>query len=135
VTPADDSIFMNQVNNLHDEHRYPQTYYCRLVQEDLFILADHGAEDSARDASESVRARVKGSVPKRRSTRCPRHLNSANRELDLRELSHVEAGIRYIYTLLSLTQNVRLSLGVALLPDSASHSVKQNPLADTRIPI
>ena len=74
-------------------------------------------------------------TPKRRSTRCPRHLNSANRELDLRELSHVEAGIRYIYTLLSLTQNVRLSLGVALLPDSASHSVKQNPLADTRIPI
>ena len=68
MTPADDSIFMNQVNNLHDEHQYPQTYYCRLVQEDLFILADHGAEDNARDASESVRARVKGSVPRHSKT-------------------------------------------------------------------
>jgi len=38
--------------NEHD--RYPQTYHCRLIQEDLFVLDDRGAEDNARHALQTV---------------------------------------------------------------------------------
>jgi hypothetical protein len=33
--------------NEHDLH--PQTYHCRLVQEEIFVLADHDAADNTHD--------------------------------------------------------------------------------------
>jgi len=33
--------------NEHDLH--PQTYHCRLVQEEIFVLADRDAEDNTHD--------------------------------------------------------------------------------------
>ena len=115
---------------------YPQTYHCWLIQEVLFVprwpqkimhvmqhmlskqcihfLCSELFLPMSNLCAQGPRGQYHN-TPKRRSTRCPRTLNSANRKLDLRELSNVEAGIRYTYTLpWSPTQNVRLSRGVTL---------------------
>lgn len=67
-------------------------------------------------------------TPKRRSTRCPRHLNSAKRELSLRELKRASA---ILYSSISHTKHPSQSRR----NPAPQSSVKQNPLADAQIPI
>ena len=79
---------------------------------------------------------AKGTVPKHKSTRCSKHSNSANKELDWQGLSHVEVSILFSPSLCetkSACGHADSVLTIGYLQDMASFSLEKTAESQTVI--